>query len=47
MEEDNNNIDLSLTSDSLFPDAIIDINPKIPYIELEPENELNFVESSK
>jgi len=44
--EDNNNIDPSTTSTSnyLIPDTI---DPKIPYIELEPENELNFVESKQ
>ena len=44
--EDNNNIDPSTTSTGnyLIPDTI---DPKLPYIELEPENELNFVESKK
>ena len=40
--EDNNNID-SVNS-AAFPEAI---NPKVPYIELEPENELNFIEGRK
>lgn len=40
--EDNNNID-PIVTDNYFPDTV---DPKIPpYLELEPENELNFVES--
>jgi hypothetical protein len=40
--EDNNNIDPSDKGNSFIPETI---DPKVNYLELEPENELNFIES--
>ncbi len=37
--EDNNNIDTTVVPET--------IDPKVPYIELDPESELNFVEGNK
>lgn len=41
--EDNNNIDPSVTSNLFIPETI---DPKVNYLEIEPENELNFIESN-
>lgn len=41
MEDDNNIDNIDPVSSPVFPESI---DPKAPYIELEPENELIFVE---
>ena len=41
--EDNNNIDPNVTDNSLLSETI---DPKVNYVEIEPENELNFIESN-